>query len=67
MAIRDNGRPKVVTDPAGHEEPWFLSRAGRGFQVIRVVPERLRFHEVDPVFGLVAGRLGGVKLEAHTV
>src|ERR671923_2977289 len=58
MAIGDDGGPQRVRDAPDNHDARLSDETGGDLEPIRVVPERLRVDEIDPVFRLVGGRLG---------
>src|SRR6185295_1257947 len=65
MAVRHHGRPHGLTNTSDDSEARLFHEPRRHFEAFRIIPERLRFHEVDPVLGLVGRGFGWIELEAQ--
>src|SRR5271157_3276419 len=65
LPVGHHGRPMLAVDLADHQPPR-LVRCPRGdLDVHRVLPQHLRFGEVDSVFRLVGRTLARIELELH--
>lgn len=63
IAVSDESRPRVLANMADYLIPRFVQAASRNLQAIDIGPDFLRFDKVDPVLGLVRGRLARIELE----
>jgi hypothetical protein len=50
-----------------YQIPWLISRRYRDLDVVKVVPQRLRLTEIDPVLQFVGSAFFRIELEFHGI
>src|SRR5262249_50589573 len=66
MAIGHCCSPHSLLNATDDQRPELWAGSSRDLQPIRIVPQGLWLHEIDPVFLLVRRRLGGIEFERHS-
>src|SRR5262249_42813917 len=66
MAIGHRCSPHSLLNATDDQRPGLWAGSSRDLQPIRIVPQGLWLHEIDPVFLLVRRRLGGIEFERHS-
>ena len=57
----------LLVNPPDDQEPQFISRTDGNLYQILIIPQRLRFNEVDPVFLPVRQAFPRIELEIHGI
>src|SRR5262245_32189043 len=60
-----NRCPMFSSDPSDDEESGFAFRPSRSLQEGQILPQRLRFFEIDPMLVLVACAFVRIELKFH--
>src|SRR5262249_62130458 len=66
MAIGHRCSPHSLLNATDDQRPGLWAGSSRDLQPIRIVPQGLWLHEIDPVFLLGRRRLGGFEFERHS-
>ncbi len=65
LAVCDTGTPDFLADTADELSPRLWHPAEETRDLLRVVPQRLRLDEVEPVLKFIRRRFRRVEVEAH--